>query len=676
MLLLPDDCRTWEARYKAGEIVTVSYTPTVSGGATISDVLHPISKTLAPGKTVTYRRVVTTTLQGKDGCLDNLVDSKNWVVPKKLDDGVRVLNIYATVGDTKAAGVALLAGVSTSIIPPYPTDTPIPPKPTTIVNTATACEDFYAAITPSAVTPGATITVQLYNLPATPVKLISSGWSTVYEATYAPTILSNQVAITAFPSATYRTTVFKPTCITATVTAVATAMRKYLPVTAAPSPTPVYEVLVRAKNYSNVPDGILPVDQRQVETQAPLYLIRGPTTPESLVIKEHPCLVGPITVKTKITYDVTRNLSRFYNLDFLRYKPTKIGQAAKDADRKMDMQRLAIADAADRSAAARLKARAPAASTKKVATTTRRKIPTTKKLTTKKGTPKPTALPSTPLKPGEVDLTTLTLRLGTSGSGTVQFNFRDRIDTGKLDLYMEDLKTLPMPTDWSVAYTPTGRLLGRVMPPFTITTTYSINSAFFENGTVAPGIKPKIVLVHNVTVRPWWGASESRFANIPNTPFPTVRFNVTSVAYGELDNLKMTCAHPYAKQSAFSVMVFGNVLSRNINADMLSELVTQKTTWTLVSCWMLLLIFLDSFQSLPHLPLFPFDQNTTKSGSFVPASRPVLLPRNLGPISEIMERYAIDHDSTGRNGGKNPNALPGSPTQKEILDDLAQFRSA
>lgn len=58
------------------------------------------------------------------------------------------------------------------------------------------------------------------------------------------------------------------------------------------------------------------------------------------------------------------------------------------------------------------------------------------------------------------------------------------------------------------------------------------------------------------------------------------------------------------------------------------------------------------------------------SGSFVPSARPVIMPIYLGPISEVMQRFASDYGEGGRLGGKNPNADPASPPVKEIESDL------
>lgn len=569
---------TWQATYKAGEIVTVSYTLSTSGTKTVSDLKHPISKTIAAGKMVTYRRVVATPInEAFDGCIDKLVDDKNWVVPKNLGSDGGVMNLNAQVNGLKVAGIAMLEGVSTSVIPPYPTNKPIPPKPTSIVNTKTLCSDFYAVVVPSTVTPGATMTVQLYNIPATPISLVSKGWSTVYAATYAPTIISNQMAITTMPSATFRTTMFTPDCVNATVTVVATATRKVLPLTAAPSPTPVYQIVVNARNYSNIPDGKLPFEQRRQQARAQIFMVRGPDTPENIMIKEHPCFLGPITVKSKITYDAKKVLAKFYSLSYKRYqagaksKRSVNGFAKEEGEASLeDIEAGEEEEEIDTVAEAQARIELE----KRGLTAGKRPTPVAAPK------PKPGGPPTTPLSPGEIDLTTLTIRLG-NGSGVVNFNVRDKI-AGKVDMYSQDLTTLPMPSDWSFEWSASGKLVGRIMPPFTITSTYSINSALNEDGSVADNPKPKIVLTHAVTVQPWWGESAVRYAGIPTTPKPTVRFNVTSSTYGDVSKFSMTCPHPYAKPSAFTAMIFGTILDSKASTDAFTAK-TQKTTWTLVS---------------------------------------------------------------------------------------------
>ncbi|KAI9026118.1 hypothetical protein DFJ74DRAFT_766502 [Hyaloraphidium curvatum] len=294
---------TYEAVYRAGEMRTFSTYTTASGKTTATSTKMV---TVAGGRMVTTRRYATTALDNsRDGCIARLVDAANWVVPAAgvADDAVMLL--AGRVGDDEVMGVGLMAGAMTTPVFPYPTDVPLPTRPTSIP--ATSCSPFYAYVTPTSVTPGQVVTLQLFNVPATPVRLLASGYSTVYEARYAATVLSNFLAVSAVPTRTWTATVRTPGCVNISTSVTVAAQTRFLPLTAAPSPTAVYQVRARARDFGRPGGG-------EVESVQTFYLNRGPNTPESVLARSYPCLVGPLRTRTAIRYSNATWAARFYSL--------------------------------------------------------------------------------------------------------------------------------------------------------------------------------------------------------------------------------------------------------------------------------------------------------------------------------------------------------------------------
>lgn len=499
---------TLQAVYRAGEIATLSYSSKVVGGTTVPDYAKSVTKTVAPGRMVTKRRVITTPInEAVDGCLDKLIDDSSWVVPKKIDKNQDVLGLSGAVGGVRVDGIALMEGASTSVVPPYPTNKPVPAKPTVIPKTTT-CREFYAMVANDVVTPGATVTVQLFNIPATPIALKEKGWSTVYRAEFSATLRSRQMGVATATAATFTTTVFTPTCISATYTMVAQAAKKYLPMTAAPQPTSVYDILVNAKAYSDIPDKPPPRNASRVSYPMPLYMVKNDGIPDDVMIPAYPCWAGPVFTKTTIKISKDHPNHVFY---------------------EVSKRRARIAN-------------------------------------------------------GEVDQTVVTIRLGPN-RGTVRFIARDRVDSDfNIDLYNEDFKTIESPLDWRIEWDATGKLEGRWMPPFTISTEYRIG----EPGKVTAktnAIRPNLKFTHDVVVQPYWGPSaQGKAGGYPaTTQKPTVNFNVTAKTSGELAKLKLTCNHPGAKLTAFWVTPYAMLHSgKNPPPDAFTGAM-QNVKWTIVS---------------------------------------------------------------------------------------------
>ncbi|KAI9027801.1 hypothetical protein DFJ74DRAFT_660506 [Hyaloraphidium curvatum] len=299
---------TLEAVYRAGEMRTLAISTVVAGKSTGTSTK---TVTVATGKMVTTRRTFTTSLNNAvDGCLPTLVDGSNWVVPTVKVAKDAIVQLGGVVDGTPILGVAMMKEAFTKVVPPYPTDRPLPPKPTSIV--PTSCGRFNAYATPTAVTPGQVMTLVLSNVPATPVGLLEKGYSTVYEARYAATILSDYVSVSAIPTRTYTTTLRTNACINFTATITAGAATRFLPLTAAPSPTRVYQVRMAARNYSDQPDVPPPAEYREADDVRTFYLSAGPNTPPTVIAGKFPCLAGPLRTRTRITFDAAAWASRFY----------------------------------------------------------------------------------------------------------------------------------------------------------------------------------------------------------------------------------------------------------------------------------------------------------------------------------------------------------------------------
>lgn len=614
---------TWQAVYSAGELNTVSYTLTTSAGKTFTNTKRPFTKTVSKGRLVTRRRVATTPLNdAKDGCLDRIIDRANWVVPDNVDDGV--YNAVGAVNDVEFHGLVLMEHAHTKFAAPYPSKS-VPPKPTTITPTQWMCSSFYAAVHPSTATAGETVTVQLYNLPATPIKLLNKGWSTVYEATYAATLLSNAVPVTAVPSTTTRTTVGTPTCISATFKMIVTSSKKAAQMTAAPSPTPVYEVQGTAKNFSDKPDVPNPPRWAEVEASTDIYLKASPEGSSGgnlPVIPNYPALVGPVTVKTRITYDKNAPGANLYSISknvvtgdsgarkailFGRDEGSAGGEEGVDddlifgSDGEVEVDREGDVDSLDSDSQPRLNARS-----------------------------------------GQTTVTSLRIKLGAFNK--VAFVARDKSESDLyVDLYERDFRNISSASDWSVEWLQALPLSGsRTLAPFTVTSTYFIPRSKWS-GSSRTGVQPNtytdlnLVLRSKTTITPWWKATG------PNGT-PTIRFNVSAPMIWNPVNYTFTPAHPFAKKSAFTSYVFSALKTGRVSAADYSTRAAGKAIWAV---------------------------ETDKRGSFKVPKLPVIYTRNFGPVEELKARYASDSGSSGRLGAPNPSA-PGGPTEAELEKDLKE----
>lgn len=544
---------TYEVRYKAGGLYY--YSSTVSGS-----VFKTVTRTLVKGSTVTKRRTVTTQASNlRDGCISLLVDDRSWVIPADLSNGVRVLNMAGVVNDISFLGNIVMENFVTKVIPPYPTNKPLPPKPTVIPKTS--CPAFSAVAYPSKATAGQTVTLQLYNVPATPIKLVSKGWSTVYQAKAAATIMSYGMAVTTIPTKTYTTTMAKPTCINMTAMLVVTGSAKVLPLTAAPSPTPIYQVHVVAQNYSDIPDKPLPAKWAKVTAEASLFLEMDSNVPGTKVAQRYPCLVGPVSVRTQITWNKKDPMAKFYSLTRKVVRLQRVNKRREvissegDGDEVGETIEEVIEDLSDvdeHELEHRLFSRGA-----------------------------DLTINNNNLRTDEYIVTRLAIDM--VGGKKIFFVAKDKVvSTQNMDLYVNNLGKLPMPTDWTVEWLAAGASLkGRKMPPFLVTTTYSAANTVWS-GDAASRLnpssqdpKPNIILTNTVTITPHWDKTTETGAR-------RVYLDASTPMKGKQYQFQMTCCHPDAKKSAFSVSIFGRLKSGTLTAADLKG-AAAKTTWTLVS---------------------------------------------------------------------------------------------
>lgn len=529
-----------------------------------------------------------------------------------------------------------MKGVSTSLIPPYPTDKPVPTKPTVIPPTTT-CGPFYAVAWPSILTVGQTATVQFHNIPATPVSLLAKGWSTVYQAKYAATLVSSGVAIATIPSKTLTTTVGHPTCIDVTATMVVSPSKGVPPITAAPSPTSVYAIRGQAQNYSDKPDGILPAKYAKVQYDGRIYINipktnnssggggggGGGTTPA--VVQNYPCNVGPVRVKSRIVYNEDNAVAAsMYKVttEVVTIKTKR--DSNHQSDEFEDLEHHHDEE--------------PAANDDTTSSND---------LHERGLTPN-----NNDIRKYQYEITKLTISVA-NGAGKISFIARDKVvPTLVWDLYNQNADLMPQPSDWTIEWTATGALRGKRLPPFSIISTYSADSTIWsgdiDSTANARNGRLNIVLTSNVTVVPSW-TTEKEAAK------QRVKFEVSAPNYAKDFKFQMTCCHPGAKKAAFTTSIFNLLKTEDLVPADLKNGGAGRAVWVI---------------------------NTSKKGSWKPTKKPILVPRYLGPVSELAQRFAKDWGTNGRVNEQNPNVpykevTRGPPTESELMKDLKDsFRDA
>ncbi|KAI9006844.1 hypothetical protein DFJ74DRAFT_689562 [Hyaloraphidium curvatum] len=285
---------TWAAAYSAGEVRYISTGVKTTKGA---KTRWSTTVTVVTGRMVTATRVVATPPHPeRDGCVRTHVDSTHWVAPTAAVEPDEMLLLGGSAAGFAMHGGAMMPLADTTLV------TPTAPHTHT---TRLTCGHYYAAVSPTAVTPGQVMTLQLYNVPHTHISM--AGFSTVFEARYAATVLSNHVGIGTVPTRTVVTTMPTPQCLNVSATMTFSAATQHLPLQPAPSPTQLYQVRVAAHNHS--------APQEESASRPQIFVNRGANTPDSVMLRPYPCLVGPLRTVTTITWNRTAPFGRTYQLN-------------------------------------------------------------------------------------------------------------------------------------------------------------------------------------------------------------------------------------------------------------------------------------------------------------------------------------------------------------------------
>lgn len=489
---------TFQAVYTAGEIVTLAYSKTVKGAQTFDDTNKPpMTKTLVLGKKITYRRTITSTINpAVDGCLAQLKDANSWAIPaaNKLDKDALVLYLQANVAGNSLRAIGMLPEASTKVTAPYNG-----PKPTKIPATKTLCGEMYVQVYPPKATPGANITVQINNIPATPISLLAKGYSTVYTARYAATLLSNGLPVQTLPSTRFTTTVggVKPTCISVTRYMKATASPKFYPLTAAPPPSRLYSFEASADDFGTQAN-VGPIGQ--VEANVDINLIKDNTVPDSVMLPGYPCLVGPYKTETTITWNKKAPNAQFYSLQ-------KTNTNADEAQGDVQVQGRTLS-------------------------------------------------PST-MTVLSIQLDNLYRKISFIVRDRESNLYLDLYNQD----FATIPSPVDWKVRWDRVGGDLGLMTSRVMPPFNVTiefqAPYTRQPRELDGTTTSKrsGVssKPDIKIRHTVTIQPWWRSSNGRSAQ------PMIYFNVTSANMGGMDQFTMTCDNPNAKREAFRATSVGRL---------------------------------------------------------------------------------------------------------------------